>query len=131
MEDFNLQKFLIENKMTRNSRLLNEETNPLYKDFYEAFMDAEIEGHKDVPADGTDISLEDLKNEKNVKINNLEDLAQQIKNIDDMMTSDQGESEGSYHEELLNKIEMIGKSTNFPKIDELMSLVDALNVEED
>ena len=131
MNDFNLQKFLIENKMTRNSRLLNEETNPLYKDFYEAFMDAEIEDHKDVPADGTDISLEDLKNEKNVKINNLEGLAQQIKNIDDMMTSDQGESEGSYHEELLNKIEMIGKSTNFPEIDELMSLVDALNVEED
>ncbi len=27
MEDFNLQKFLIENKMTRNSRLLSEDNN--------------------------------------------------------------------------------------------------------
>jgi hypothetical protein len=118
--NFNLKQFLAEGK------LLKEETNPSYKDFYEAFMDAEIEDHKDVPADSTDISLEDLENEKNVKVNTLEDLAQQIKNIDDMMTSDQGESEGSYHEELLNKIEMLGKSTNFPEIDKLISLVDDL-----
>jgi hypothetical protein len=31
MSDFNLQKFLIENKMTRNSRLLKEDDKSMYR----------------------------------------------------------------------------------------------------
>jgi phosphoribosylformylglycinamidine (FGAM) synthase PurS component len=34
MNDFNLQKFLIENKMTRNSRLLNENEENLKKQLH-------------------------------------------------------------------------------------------------
>ena len=34
--DFNLQKFLIENKMTRNSRLLSENINDLFNQWKQA-----------------------------------------------------------------------------------------------
>jgi hypothetical protein len=133
MNDFNLQKFLVENKLTRNSKLLKEETNPSYKDFYKAFMNVEIENHKEIPQDSTEIPLKYLEDKKNnpPSFPDLKSLAQEIKDIDDTMTEDAGEYKGFYHEELLNKLEMVGKSTNFLEIDELMSLVDSLNGDDD
>jgi hypothetical protein len=39
--DFNLQKFLIENKMTRNSRLLSENINDLFNQWKQSHADAD------------------------------------------------------------------------------------------
>jgi hypothetical protein len=62
MENFNLKKFLVENKLTTNSRLLNEGTTA--QDFrdsreYEAMRDK----MEDIAANESDVSFEDAYRE--------------------------------------------------------------------
>ncbi len=58
MENFNIKKFLVENKLTTNSRLLNEATT--LKDFYNSDEYEAIRGRlEDIAANESDISFED------------------------------------------------------------------------
>jgi hypothetical protein len=43
MENFNLKKFLVENKLTTNSRMLNEGITNIAQDITDAFLDARID----------------------------------------------------------------------------------------
>ena len=51
MGDFNLKKFLIENKMTRNSRLLNESQDDLRRIWEKAVEDDRDNLQEDPPGD--------------------------------------------------------------------------------
>jgi hypothetical protein len=58
MENFNLKKFLVENKLTTNSRILNEGTT--LEDFYNSDEFEAIKGRlDDIAANESDISFED------------------------------------------------------------------------
>lgn len=58
MENFNIKKFLVENKLTTNSKILNEGTT--LKDFYNTDEYEAIRGRlEDIAANESDISFED------------------------------------------------------------------------
>jgi hypothetical protein len=43
MDNFNLKKFLVENKLTTNSRMISEGINNIAQDITDAFLDARID----------------------------------------------------------------------------------------
>lgn len=58
MENFNLKKFLVENKLTTNSRVINEATT--LQDFYNSDEYEAIRGElEDIAANESGISFED------------------------------------------------------------------------
>ena len=67
MEDFNLKKFLVENKMTRNSRLLAENENSL-KNKIEQWVNSNAGGYG--PDEDDEIYM-DFKNEMNDLLQNI------------------------------------------------------------
>ena len=79
MQDFNLKQFLVENKMTRNSRLLNENENSL-KNKIEQWVNSNAGGYG--PDEDDEIYM-DFKNEMN-------DLLQNI--LEDFDPGDSGDS---------------------------------------
>ena len=75
MGDFNLKKFLIENRLTTNSRVINEATT--LQDFYNSDEYEAIRGRlEDIAANESDISFDDAFKEA------LEYLRQNQPNLD-------------------------------------------------
>ena len=56
--DFNLQKFLIENKMTRNSRLLSENINDLFNQWKQTHAENDWNVDANSPEDLPQVSVE-------------------------------------------------------------------------
>ena len=103
MDNFNLKKFLIENKMTRNSRLLNENENSL-KNKIEQWVNSNAGGYG--PDEDDEIYM-DFKNEMN-------DLLQNI--LEDFDPGDYGDSTTISPNDILedfieNAIDIIAKYT--------------------
>ena len=103
MEDFNLKKFLVENKMTRNSRLLAENENSL-KNKIEQWVNSNAGGYG--PDEDDEIYM-DFKNEMN-------DLLQNI--LEDFDPGDYGDSTTISPNDILedfieNAIDIIAKYT--------------------
>ena len=103
MEDFNLKKFLVENKMTRNSRLLAENENSL-KNKIEQWVNSNAGGYG--PDEDDEIYM-DFKNEMN-------DLLQNI--LEDFDPGDYGDSTTMSPNDILedfieNAIDIIAKYT--------------------
>jgi hypothetical protein len=130
-KEFDFKKYLAEGRLLKEIEVRMKSS---YNKFYEAFMDNEIEVHKDVVQYGlTDITIEELEDKKNniPFLPDLESLAQAILDIDDMMTEDGGEYAGAYNAELLNGLQKLGDSTGFSEIDKLLSLVKLPDEDED
>ena len=103
MEDFNLKKFLVENKMTRNSLLLSENENSL-KNKIEQWVNSNAGGYG--PDEDDEIYM-DFKNEMN-------DLLQNI--LEDFDPGDYGDSTTISPNDILedfieNAIDIIAKYT--------------------
>ena len=103
MQDFNLKQFLVENKMTRNSRLLNENENSL-KNKIEQWVNSNAGGYG--PDEDDEIYM-DFKNEMN-------DLLQNI--LEDFDPGDYGDSTTISPNDILedfieNAIDIIAKYT--------------------
>ena len=103
MDNFNLKKFLIENKMTRNSRLLSENENSL-KNKIEQWVNSNAGGYG--PDEDDEIYM-DFKNEMN-------DLLQNI--LEDFDPGDYGDSTTISPNDILedfieNAIDIIAKYT--------------------
>ena len=79
MEDFNLQKFLIENKMTRNSRLLSENQDDLRR-IWKKTVEDDRESFQEFPHIIEDPEV--LDNYKyfvqNARYSNIEELAKSL-----------------------------------------------------
>ena len=130
MNYFNLQKFLVENKMTRNSRLLKEDTNNIYQYFLKTFIDEEILVFKGIENEDTNVDEEVnfLENEKNniPNISDLLSLAKAIKQIEYGIEEIGGAYLGDLHSDLIDFLETDPGFQDFPEIDELINILNDL-----
>ena len=118
MNDFNLQKFLIENKMTRNSRLLNENENS-YNSFFQSYLNQELSNNSQNPG-----SIEIIKRFKNRNISSLDELAINIAEVEDVLTDEVGAYPGEFYNELRERLEELCDEENFPQKEELLAMLD-------
>jgi len=130
MDNFDLKKFLTENKITRNSRLLKENTNNIYQDFLKTFIDEEILVFKGIEDEYTNVDeeVDFLENEKNniSNVNDLLSLAKAIKQIEYGIEEIGGAYLGDNHSDLIDFLETDPGSQDFPEIDELINILNDL-----